>query len=281
MSGGSGGGQPQSPMGKYGMTKEGQDDASLNTPVTSVPPGGPGSDPTRPRPQGSGFNIQGPGNFLGTPFNQTYGGQGAPYADLGAQILDSFRQYQSGAGRFSGNNVPRYGFAQQMPNFRTQSVGPGPAPGGPPPGAPGAPPVTAAPPGQPPAAGGATDHWANFSALMKEDPTGFAAMEYGNRANTGNANFRQANQFRIMNEFFGGDQARYNQWVNDNQAGGVNWNNGGGNALQTVNAPVYNRIMSMLGNNSAYNAGMAGPQGAVPAGAQFIKAATPKNGLLK
>jgi hypothetical protein len=237
---GNSGGGLSGPMGKYGMTKEGQDDASLNTPVTSVPPGGPGSDPTRPRPQGSGFNIQGPGNFLGTPFNQTYGGQGAPYADLGAQILDSFRQYQSGAGRFSGNNVPRYGFAQQMPNFRSQPM----PPGGPQPGAPGTPPPA---PGQPPAAGGG-DHWGNFATLMKEDPTGFAAMQYSDRAMGGSGGFRQQNQNKIRDQFFGGDLNKYNNWVNSTSAGGSVWNQGGGNALDVVNAPVYNRIQSLLGS---------------------------------
>jgi hypothetical protein len=239
---GNSGGGLSGPMGKYGMTKEGQDDGSLNVQPTSV---GPGGSPETAKPTGSsGFNIQGPGNFLGTPFNQTYGGQGAPYADLGAQILDSFRQYQSGAGRFSGNNVPRYGFAQQMPNFRTQSVGPGPAPGGPPPGSPGAPPVAATP--APAPAGG--DHWGNFATLMKEDPTGFAAMQYSDRAMGGSGGFRQQNQNKIRDQFFGGDLNKYNNWVNSTSAGGSVWNQGGGNALDVVNAPVYNRIQSLLGS---------------------------------
>lgn len=105
------------------------------------------------------------------------------------------------------------------------------------------------------------DHWSNFASLMREDP--FLAMMYGDRVRTGDRNFRQANQNRIMNEFFGGNLNNYNQWVNSTSAGGSIWNQRGGNAMGPGMAE-WDRLTQMLGSNTPYMAAMAGQQGPQP-----------------
>lgn len=112
-----------------------------------------------------------PGAWIGVPFNQTYGGEPSPYADSGAQLLDTMRQ----SGLLPGgqqnpmlnNSTARYAFKNtgikagigqtpyqapwdRNPVFSTGFAHPGPGgppPGGPPPGGPGGPPPGGPPPG--------------------------------------------------------------------------------------------------------------------------------------
>lgn len=87
----------------------------------------------QPQPYGAGNSFGWmPGEFIGTPYLQTYGGQPNGYSSLGDQYRDSLWQTSTGAGRFSGNQVDRFNFAkspstglQQPTNF---PAGPGAAP---------------------------------------------------------------------------------------------------------------------------------------------------------
>lgn len=68
-------------------------------------------------------NISGPRPWTSVPFMQTYGGQGAPYADLSHQQLDAWNQGQEGTGRFGANAAARYGFAPHQPRPDTLQPG--------------------------------------------------------------------------------------------------------------------------------------------------------------
>jgi hypothetical protein len=173
---------------KHTMVKEGQDfgpgSPGYVPPNQPAPtPTGPGSNPNMASPTGGGFNIGGPPNtFYGTPYNQTYGGLGAPYADLGAQIRDSFNQYQQGAGRFGANAGARYGFGGAMPwrpdtggfggfnPFPYMGYSPFMRPSGPTPGTNAPAPGTPAPAAPSAAPSGGPDHFGNFQQLMGKDP---------------------------------------------------------------------------------------------------------------
>lgn len=163
---------------------------------------------------GQGWNIQLPGNWLGVPYNQSFGGVPGPqatgYDSLGAQILDTLGM----AGRYAsawpwGNKAARYNFGNGMLGNTSPVPPPAlPATGGggilgglnPPPAAGGGmPPPTATggtggfgpvPPGTPPAGNGqqfpgqqtALDRW---NALTNQDARD--AFLLGMDANTHNA----------------------------------------------------------------------------------------------
>jgi hypothetical protein len=187
-------------------------------------PAGPGSDPNRARAA-----FQGPPNtFYGVPFNQTYGGQPAPYADLGAQILDSFRMYQNGAGRFGNNMASRFSFQGGNAPWRgdvntpRQPISPygyqpmfrppqpqGPLAGSAPPGTPGKPPGKGAAPG-------GVDHMANFQKLYAENPALAYQYTYQNGVP---ASWLSQNQNAIKSSMFGGDDNAFNSWINGSSYG--------------------------------------------------------------
>lgn len=199
------------PMSDYSLTggtggflKSGGNDAPMtdpNAPATAPAPLAPSGQPAATAGgYGSGpVNIQGPGNFIGTPFRQTYGGEPPPYDSHHAQILDAFRNNSTGAGRFGSNNASRYAnFAggsfwrpdtgnynlgremvggpfqspQYNPQAPLQAPPMGQAPGGginPPPQ--GGQPLPSAPPG-------GVDHMQNFQKLLQQDPSGRLAAGY-------------------------------------------------------------------------------------------------------
>lgn len=166
-----------------------------------TPPEQPTTPTADPQPQGQGgMNMWRPGGFTSVPFMQTFGGQPAPYADLTAQILDSFRMTENGAGRFGNNMAARFSFQggnapwRQDHNVPRQPIAPygynpgqqlrqpwnaqppgGSYPGGPGPGN-GAPPMTGMPvPGAPekPAPKGAApggDQMAQWQATLQSNP---------------------------------------------------------------------------------------------------------------
>lgn len=215
--------------------------------------------------------------FIGTPFMQTYGGAPGPYGDDGAQILDSRRMVENGAGRFGSNAASRFGFAPtiwqadtlpytargpeawraqqasnpalQQPQFNPsvwtgwRGQAPASGPGNPVSGAPGG---AAAPAPKAAAPGAGVDHYGNFSQLMKSGDQ-FGAKRYADMLGTGNANFLQANQGRILQDSFGGDQARMNQWINANSAGGSAWSEKGGNTTLGMDAG----LQQMMGGPGA------------------------------
>ena len=216
-------------------------------PTTSVPPATPGAPPqtgglapnpanTGPLPSpGNGGQSIGPGNMFwqmrqwnGVPYNQTYGGQPAPFDNLHTQILNTMRMGDAGAGRFTGNAAARYGFQggnqqwrpdanpwnQPIQPYGYQPANPFQRTGGLPgygqqPQQPqqGVPQQPATPPGygqqQTP------DHSANFRALMAEDPTGRLANEYRTR-NGDTINWWQQNRSNM----FGGDTNAMNDFIN-------------------------------------------------------------------
>jgi hypothetical protein len=168
-----------------------------------------------------------PNTFYGVPFNQTYGGQPAPYADLGAQILDSFRMYQNGAGRFGNNMASRFSFQGGNAPWRgdvntpRQPISPygyqpmfrppqpqGPLAGSAPPGTPGKPPGKGAAPG-------GVDHMANFQKLYAENP----ALAYQYTYQSGAQPWFFQNQNAIKSGTFGGDESAYNNWINGSSYG--------------------------------------------------------------
>ena len=104
----------------------------------------------------------------------------------------------------------------------------------------------------------ATDHWSNFVNLFREDP--YLGMYYSRFAPTGDQNFHQGNQYRMINELFGGDVNAYNRWVNDNSPGGGNWDARGGDRP----GEVQNRIFAMLQGATPWMRAQQGAQGAVP-----------------
>lgn len=95
----------------------------------AAPAAGPGNTPMNAppamdAPMGN-MMFQRPGPFTSVPFNQTFGGQPAPYADLTAQQLDARHVMNSGAGRFGSNMAARYGYAGGMAGWRPDSYTPG------------------------------------------------------------------------------------------------------------------------------------------------------------
>jgi hypothetical protein len=205
--------------------------AAPGTPPGTAPatPGGAG---TTPRADGGGpLNIWRPNGFYATPFNQTYGGQASPYADDGAQLLDSWRMADRGAGRFQNNMARRFAFQGGTPQWQPDAMTPGQpigqqtyAPRAPfqPPAQPqvdgqqGAPQQSVPPKAMPgtggaePKPGGAIDHAANFNKLFEEDPR--MAYQYGIRGGPEVWNSMKGN---LLQNQFGGDLERYNQFVND------------------------------------------------------------------
>jgi hypothetical protein len=122
----------------------------------------------------SGGQINQP--FIGRPYAQTYGGAPAPYADDGAQIEDTRRMTQQGAGRFGANSAARYGFGGGS-FWRPDAMTPGqPAPRSPfqpqppmtPPQQPNPTPMTGRPPA--PMAPPQQGQMATFQNAIKTDP---------------------------------------------------------------------------------------------------------------
>jgi hypothetical protein len=139
---------------------------------------------------GSGpVNIQQPGGFVWPSFQHGYGSMQAPYANLGAQIQDAFRNNSTGGGRGSGNRWARYNHQGGTPQWINDSNPVGqPIPGNtynpqapmqapPPPGMGGNNPPPAAQPAAPAQAAG-PNHMQNFQNLLQQDPTGRLAMGY-------------------------------------------------------------------------------------------------------
>lgn len=123
-----GGAQPMASQG-YGMSappafmpKDG--DGSVAAPV-DPPMGGTMTAPPAMSGPSGGMMFQRPGPFTSVPFNQTFGGQPAPYADLTAQQLDARNIMNSGAGRFGSNMAARYGYAGGMAGWRPDAYTPG------------------------------------------------------------------------------------------------------------------------------------------------------------
>jgi hypothetical protein len=256
MSGGSqiGASPMQFPGGRDAFMKGKPIGGKDNEPITSAGPGM--QEPPAPTNNsgGSGFNISGPpSTFYGTPFNQTYGGQPAPYADLGAQILDSFRMYQNGAGRFGNNMASRFSFQGGTPPWRpdvNQNREPI-APYGYNPmfraRGPGGPPTTSVPPGTPTkppgkgAAPGGVDHMANFQKLYAENP----ALAYQYTYQSGAQPWFFQNQNAIKQSMFQGNDDAYNNWINGSSYG---YGPGGGNNPSLASDPsALARIRAMAG----------------------------------
>jgi hypothetical protein len=201
------------------------------TPNAAPPPaagGGYGSGPV---------NIQPPGQYLGIPHYQPYGGQPAPYGSLHDQIRDAFNNNSTGAGRFGSNAAARFGFAgpafwspdsmayqgrgdasqrRYSPQAPLQAPPMTPPPGGginPPPAAGG-------PPGQTP---GGVDHMGNFQKLLQQDPSGRLAMGYSQYG--GARDWTQKNQGAIDKMLqsqggFGGVRSKYgagNRFLESNE----------------------------------------------------------------
>jgi hypothetical protein len=190
---------------------------------------------------GSGpVNIPQPGNFLGIPHYQPYGGQPAPYGSLHDQIRDAFNNNSTGAGRFSNNMAARYSFqggnAPWRPDANTPrqpipGYGYNPAPPlqAPPTGPTNAPPATPGPPPgaipkpQPKGPMGGVDHMANFQKLMAQDPSGRLAMGYSQYG--GARDWTQKNQGALDKMLasqggFGGVRGKYgggNRFLESNE----------------------------------------------------------------
>lgn len=114
-------------QGGAGMPKSGFNTKELgNEPGMGEPPTGAPTAPTPTPDTHMGMNLWRPGNFISTPFRQTFGGQAPPYDDLTAQTLDSFRMTENGAGRFGSNNAQRFNFAGGS-QWRPDNMGYGPA----------------------------------------------------------------------------------------------------------------------------------------------------------
>jgi hypothetical protein len=273
------GGQQQ-PMGAYSpyankgfMPKDSNESYAAppgdpSAPAPGTAPGTPPSGPQGPVGSGNWFAWQNRaatpgvpiwtpnGYFASTPFLQTYGGQKAPYADLSAQILDSFRMTENGAGRFGNNMAARFGFQGGTPQWRAdhnlngvpiQPYGYQPqaplTPPQPPGAAPGAgqgqPPIPGKGPGGLPQQ---VDHMANFKQLYNENPA--LAYQYTNQAPSAQTWFFQ-NQNKIQNDMFGGDQNQYNQWINGSSYG---YGPGGGNNPSLASDPAaVARLRAMAG----------------------------------
>ena len=208
------------------------------------PPGAPAPAPGQPQ---TGGQEPAPGSgqpggdmfwkmqqWLGVPYNQTYGGQPAPFDNLHTQILNTMRMGEAGAGRFTGNAAARYGFqggnqqwrpdatpwGQQIPQYQWNPANNFGRTGGLPSQFPqqggmpqqGVPQGQQTPPGYgqpaPGAAPAAPNHTANFQALMAEDPSGRLANEYRTR-NGETINWWQQNK----NNLFGGE-GQMNQFIN-------------------------------------------------------------------
>jgi hypothetical protein len=95
-------------------------------PGSSAPPAAPptgapaGGSPTAGAEGFTGFAPQKP--WLGIPFNQTYGGQPAPFDNQHTQILNTMLMGDAGAGRFNNNSADRYSFAGGRNNFRQDAT---------------------------------------------------------------------------------------------------------------------------------------------------------------
>jgi hypothetical protein len=158
---------------------------SAVSPGATAPAGGEGNN-------FGGFAPQKP--WLGIPFNQTYGGQPAPFDNQHTQILNTMLMGDAGAGRFNNNSADRYSFAGGRNNFRQDATPFGqermpysyqpqnPFAGfGRPPG-----PAPQQPGGMAPkvSAGAGFDPAAAFKTLMAEDPTlAFQATNTGSMQN--------------------------------------------------------------------------------------------------
>ena len=186
---------------------------------TAGAPGGSTTAPVNP------LNIPRPGNFIGRPYNQTYGGFPAPYADDGAQIEDTRRMTQNGAGRFGANSAARYGFGggsfwqpdamtpgQPAPQSPFQPRPPMTPPAQPQPGA--APPSNLQPPQIAPKAA-PQNQMATFQAAIKSDPWLASQMLSKDPA------FWMQNRAAIT-QLMGGDESKFRN-THDSMTGSGNY----------------------------------------------------------
>ena len=217
-------------FGKGGMGAEDTSDLYPPTlPPTPAPgasaPGTGGVDPNPATgalpPPGNGGQSSGPNNMFwqmrqwnGVPYNQTYGGQPAPFDNLHSQIRNTLNMGDAGAGRFTGNAAARYGFQGGNQGWRPdanpwnqpiqpygyqprnvfQRTGglPGQQPQQPQQPQQGVPQQPATPPGY----GQPVDHAANFRQLQAQDPR--LAYEYTQR-NGDTINWWQQNKNGLFN----------------------------------------------------------------------------------
>lgn len=230
---------PGGPGGPYQAEDAGYGSWETPTPNPTIetPPGGQqqigggnvqvgGAEPNPAAQQTGGFTgFHRPGNFEGIPYWQTYGGQPAPYDNLHTQIRSLRDLYGMGAGRFGSNAAARYSFqggnqqwrpdanpwgqpiapyqynpASAFPNMQTGGASPPPQQTTPAPTTPA--PTTPAP-------GGGANFGATFGRLMAENP----ALAYMGTTTGSAGNWLQQNQNQVRDQYFGGDQERYNQWA--------------------------------------------------------------------